>query len=95
MSLIGLSVAGLSLLIEEDLSMETNKTYENYHRRQAKRLNLLLEKSYARKWYVNNQQGWRIIDPNSNTILAGEKYELTIEEAAKFLDEYEIKLKSL
>jgi hypothetical protein len=92
--LIGLSVAGVSLLIEENLSMKTNKTYENYHRRQAKRLDLLLEKSYARKWYVNNQQGWRIIDPSTNTILAGEKYELTIEEAAKFLDEYEAKLKS-
>lgn len=94
MSLIGLSVAGLSLLIEKDPSMVTYKTYENYHRRQAKRLNLLLEKSYARKWYVNNQQGWRIIDPNTNIILAGEKYELTIEEAAKLLDEYEAKLKS-
>jgi hypothetical protein len=93
MSLNGLSAAGLSLLIEEDPSMETNKTYENYRRRQAKRLNLLLEKSYARKWYVKNQQGWRIVDISGNVLL-GKKYELTIEEAAKFLDEYEVKLKS-
>jgi hypothetical protein len=69
-----------------------DKVYEKYYRRQHKRLNLLLEKSYARKWYVNNQQGWRIVDATGK-ILAAEKYDLTIEEAAKYLGDYEVKLK--
>jgi hypothetical protein len=73
--------------------METNKAYENYYRRQAKRLHLLLEKSRARKWGIDDHQGWRIIDSN-NIIMVGEKYDLTIEEAAKYLDELEVKLKA-
>jgi hypothetical protein len=73
--------------------METNKTYENYYRRQAKRLHLLLEKSRARKWGIDDHQGWRIIDFNNN-IIAGEKYDLTIEQAAKYLDDILNKLKS-
>jgi hypothetical protein len=73
--------------------METTKTHENYYRRQAKRLDLSLEKSHGRKWRVTNQQGWRIVD-NSGYVLAGEKWELTIEEVVKFLDGYEERLKS-
>lgn len=74
-------------------NMEINKTQENFYRRQAKRLDLVLQKSHGKKWRVRNQQGWRIID-STDKVLAGEKYELSIDQVAKFLDEYEAKLKS-
>lgn len=67
--------------------MEINKAHENYYRRQARRLNLLLEKSRARKWGIDNRQGWRISDPKNNTIIAGHKWELTIDEATELLDD--------
>jgi hypothetical protein len=52
-----------------------------------------VEKSHGNKWRVSNQQGWRIVDTSGN-VLAGKKYELTIEDVVKFLDDYEVKLKS-
>ncbi len=67
--------------------MSVDKAYENFYRRQAKRLNLLLEKSRARIWSIDNRQGWRITDVNSNTIIAGHKWDLTIEEAATVLND--------
>lgn len=73
--------------------MEINKTQENFYRRQAKRLDLILQKSHGRKWRVSNQQGWRIID-SLGKVLIGERYDLSIDQLASFLDEYEEKLKS-
>lgn len=67
--------------------MKSNKANENYYRRLAKRVNLLLEKSRARKWAINNRQGWRILDPQNNLIIAGQKWDLTIDEAAEVLED--------
>jgi hypothetical protein len=73
--------------------METSKTYENYYRRKAERLHMRLEKTRVRYWSIDNHLGWRIVDPDHNKIIAGEKFGLTIQEAASFLDEYENKMK--
>jgi hypothetical protein len=70
-----------------------DKAFENYYRRQAKRLHLKLEKSRARKWGIDDHQGWRIIDYDNN-IVAGEKWDLTIEKVAQYLDDLLIKLKA-
>ncbi len=67
--------------------MTSKKAFENFYRRQATRLNLVLEKSRARKWGIENRQGWRITDPKSHTIIAGLRWDLTIEEAAQVLDD--------
>jgi hypothetical protein len=67
--------------------MGSDKAHENYYRRQAKRVNLLLEKSRTRLWSIDNRLGWRIFDPKNNTIIAGQKWDLTIEEAAELLDD--------
>lgn len=74
--------------------MEIKKAYENFYRRKATRLGLLLKKTRVRYWSIDYQQGWMIVDAIHDVVIAGEKYDLTIEEAAKFLDEYEAKLKS-
>jgi hypothetical protein len=65
--------------------MSSDKAIENYYRRLAKRLNLILEKSRARNWGIDNKQGWRIKDPKGNVIIAGHKWDLSIEEAAQVL----------
>jgi len=72
-----------------------DKAYENYYRRKAKRLDLQLIKSRSRLWSIHDQGGWMIVDPyNGNAVVKGADFDLTIEEAVKFLEEYEIKLKS-
>jgi hypothetical protein len=65
---------------------------EHFYRRQAKRLNLELQKSRGKKWSVRNRLGYRIIDATGD-ILAGYNYELSINQAASFLENYEKKLK--
>ena len=67
--------------------MASKKAFENFYRRQASRLNLVLEKSRARKWGIDNRQGWRITDPKNHTIIAGLRWDLSIEEAAQVLDD--------
>lgn len=67
--------------------MTSNKANENYYRRLARRLNLLLEKSRARNWAVDNRQGWRIKDTKNDAIIAGYKWDLSIEEAAEVLED--------
>lgn len=67
--------------------------YEHFYRRQAKRLNLELQKSRGKKWSIKNRLGYRIVDA-SNHVLYGENYELTIGEAVKLLEELEAKFKA-
>ena len=69
------------------------KVRENYLRRQAKRLGLLLKKSKAKKWSGNNQGGYMIIEAEKNFILWGDNYGLNIDDVEGFLNEYEEKLK--
>ena len=69
--------------------METeDKVRENYLRRYARRLGLILIKSRARSWSYDNQQGYMIMDEH-NTIRAGEKFNGTLDMVEKFLEDYE------
>lgn len=69
-----------------------DKVYENRLRRKAARLGLALRKSRARRLYLNNQGGYRIVDPYHNFIVAGERFDLSLEEVEAFLDDYEQEL---
>lgn len=71
--------------------MADDKVRENYLRRMAKRQGLELQKSKARKWSIDNHQGYRIIDPTVNRIEAGEKYNLTLDEVERYLTKNEKK----
>ena len=74
------------------MEMKTsNLVYDHFCRRHAKRLNVELQKSHGKKWSYNNRLGYRIVDAGGNVLL-GENYELTIDEAASFLNELENKL---
>ena len=68
---------------------EMDKTRENYLRRQAKRLDLFLMKSKAKKWSFHNRCGYRICDLYSDACLWGSDFELDIDDVQKLLDEYE------
>ena len=73
--------------------MQTDKAHEIFLRRKAQRLGLLLQKSRARYWSINDQGEWMILDPNTNITISGEKFSLNIEDVEKYLDSYEEKLK--
>lgn len=60
---------------------------ENCYRRVAEHLGLLLMKSRAKKWSVDDHQGYRIVDLRTGRIVAGEKFGMSLEEVAKYLKE--------
>ena len=57
----------------------------------AKRLGLVLIKSKAKKKLPDDHQQYRIVDV-SNVIQAGEKFDMSLDEVEKFLQERESKL---
>ncbi len=69
------------------------KVRENYLRRKAARLGLSLKKSRAKKIHIDNFGGYMIIDPYTNAVVQGSRFELDLEDVAEFLDEYEQALK--
>ena len=72
----------------------SEKVHEIKLRRWATRLGLSLHKSRARRWSVDNHQGYMITDPNRNTIIYGQRFELDLNQVESCLEEYEVKLKS-
>lgn len=66
---------------------------ENRLRRQAKRLGLAIVKSRGKKWSINNQLGYMIIDPSVNGVVAGANYDLSFEDVEEWLNDYEDQIK--
>ena len=54
----------------------------------AKRLNLMLIKSKAKRRTEDDHQQYRIVDID-NVILAGEKFDMSLDDVEKFLQERE------
>lgn len=65
-----------------------DKVRENFSRRRAARLGLMLKKSRGKKWSIDNKGGYSLITFD-NIIHAGEKYDLTIEQVEALLDVHE------
>jgi hypothetical protein len=65
--------------------MESDKTREDRLRRQANRQGLALSKSRAILPYLDNRGDWMIVDPYRNTIVLGEKWDLTLDDVEEFL----------
>ena len=61
------------------------KTRENRLRRLAKRQNLYLKKSRVKHTNVDDWGGYMIVDLNGNFVVAGERFNLTLDEVEKFL----------
>ncbi len=74
--------------------MSQEKVRENYLRRQAKRLGLILRKSRAKKWNYDDQGGYMITDMYTNCVIGGAKYDLDIEQVEELLNDYEKDLKN-
>jgi hypothetical protein len=60
----------------------------------ARRLNLELIKSRAKKWMPEDHQQYRIVDIN-NVIQAGKNFDMSLDEVEKFLQERESQLQSI
>jgi hypothetical protein len=75
--------------------MTYEKVREIRLRRWATRLGLFLHKSRARRWSINNNQGYAVTDPDQNMIVYGQKYELDLDQVEEFLNKYEANLRSL
>ena len=71
----------------------SDKVRENALRRRARRLGLILRKSRARRWSMDNRGQYRLIDADRNLIVAGERFECDLAATAEFLDRYESKLR--
>jgi hypothetical protein len=65
--------------------MTSDKIREIKLRRWAARLGLVLHKSRNRRWSVDNYLGYTVIDANTNSIVAGQKYELTLDDVESIL----------
>jgi len=57
-------------------------------RRLAHREGLTLEKSTARRTHVNDQGGYRLVDPYFNETVLGERYEYDLDEIEAFLRQH-------
>jgi hypothetical protein len=56
-------------------------------RRRLKILGYRLVKSRVKKININNHGGYMIIEISSNTVISGSKYELTLEDVKRFLQD--------
>ena len=65
-----------------------SKDREEQLNERAKRLNLVLIKSKAKKRSEDDHQQYRIVDI-SNVIQAGEKFDMSLEDVEKLLEERE------
>jgi hypothetical protein len=75
-----------------DMPKTEDKVRENYLRRWAKRLGLILRKSRAKRLSLDNYGGYQIITIN-NWIYAGERYNLDLEDVEGVLEAYEAQLR--
>jgi hypothetical protein len=71
----------------------SDKAKENRLRRQAQRLGLIIKKSMARNIGINNLMGWMIIDGQTNSVVAGSRFELNLEDVENYLKNCEDALK--
>ena len=54
----------------------------------AKALGLIVNKSRARKWSINNHLRYQILYAGNGTILFGEKFDANLDQIEKFLCDY-------
>jgi hypothetical protein len=56
-------------------------------RRAAKHIGLVAKKSRPRRYSIDNLDGFRLIDPFQNRIVAGERFAMTADEVIDFCRE--------
>ena len=70
-----------------DIAAEVIKSDKARLGRLAKRYGYRLEKSRVRTPHLNDQGGFRLTDPTRNVVIAGERFDWTLDDVAGFLAE--------
>jgi hypothetical protein len=68
------------------------KVHENKLRRLAARLGLRLHRSRARVVHLNDRGGWQLVEASTNTVVEGDRFDLTGEQVEMLLMNREAKL---
>ncbi len=71
---------------------QRKKVRENRLRRWTKRLGLQFHKSRARHWSIDDHGRYRLVDADGD-LVAGEKFDLDLEDVEERLAEYEARLR--
>jgi len=66
--------------------MSELKNLEQKLRRTLTKQGYQLKKSRARNWSYNNFLGYMIVNPYDNTIECGERFDLSLEDVARFAE---------
>ena len=64
----------------------SNRSLEQKLRRDVAKLRCRLCKSRARNWSYDNQLGYMIIMNDTNAVVLGDRYDLSIEDVQEFID---------
>jgi len=67
--------------------MQSVKTREQRARRKLSKDGLILRKSRVRNWHGDDFGGYMIIEARYNYIVAGEKFNLDLEDVERYADE--------
>jgi hypothetical protein len=65
----------------------TESAMDSRARRAAKKAELVAEKSAWRKDSIDNRNGFRIVDPYYNRVIAGVRYDMSAQEVINFCAE--------
>ena len=68
-----------------EITSTADKVRENRLRRWAKRLGYSVHKDRARSWSIDNLGGYRLVYVYTNTIEAGEKFNLSLDDVENLL----------
>jgi hypothetical protein len=66
--------------------MFTEKAMEQQLRRALTKQGYQLQKSRARNWSCDDQQGYRIINAGSNYIESGERFDMSLDDVIAFVN---------
>jgi hypothetical protein len=70
-----------------------DKVFENRLRHRASRLGLQLQHSRAKRIHLNDLGEYRLVDPDRNWLVAGERFDYSLADIESYLDRYEADLK--
>jgi hypothetical protein len=72
---------------------QRKKVRENRLRRWASRLGLQFHKSRARRWSIDDHGSYMLVDADGDVLVAGEKFDLDLQDVEEWLAEYETRLR--
>ncbi len=68
-------------------AVPSEATRESRARRAATKYGYAIRKSRSRTWHCDDHGGYRVVDLDTNTIVSGEKFDLSLDKLEAFLTE--------